>query len=634
MTWTFEARPVDKTGLGFLVNHLTGKCLDVTGAGVDLASCRFHRLGTDQTWKQQKDGTLKNFRTGQCLKQSGTAVKLFVCNGDDDGQKWNLDNTTYFLSNTLSGKCLDVTGHPAECSGNAVALNDCNKAKELAVDTDRKWLFLSLNELPQPPVGTPQLPESMPTMLASPVSGTNTILVKAGSTCGSSTQAMGPKKSLEECALAVHRGVGPTMQALSEGRLVTHKGPGKYFSYGVGGESVNECNMEVTSAASCPEGFDANPNFNFYKIDPLADAEKIDMPHEVAMMTLAAHTYTTAKIGDVIATWTVKKQCDKKPASILPWKAGHDYMTLYQKGNQCVLAFAGTDDLKDSITDVDAIGTENLCGREFHAGFGKDLKAFMFMPCWKDEFAPFLASDACSGGRITVGHSLGGALAEGFAYCANAGYQQSPNFTINEVFTCGAPGVAVKPLENKLTKDGCFAGRRFINIDGGRLDPVPAVTQVLKSIHYVHPRMPAVWLSEDGYGDVKHTDLPCNENHSVQLPVTDLKCFPDGADHNMQKYLYRGEAVYGRGKGQSDMVKLMAHSSYKKVLAKEYIDESAARNETAAMNGLSGSPSKAESAETKVGWTAEAGLSMDSAASSNATTSKNETVATSSNISG
>merc|ERR1712139_147908 len=33
--------------------------------------------------------------------------------------------------------------------------------------------------------------------------------------------------------------------------------------------------MEVTSSSSCPEGLESNPNFNFYKIERLDDAPKI-----------------------------------------------------------------------------------------------------------------------------------------------------------------------------------------------------------------------------------------------------------------------------------------------------------------------------------------------------------------------
>ena len=77
---------------------------------------------------------------------------------------------------------------------------------------------------------------------------------------------------------------------------------------------------------------------------------------------------------------------------------------------------------------------------------------------WTDEFAPFLTK--CKE-VITVGHSLGGMMAELFAGCANMGtkdcYEQlnphwnEDRFQVSKVYTIGAGGFTkqVRTLKRK-----------------------------------------------------------------------------------------------------------------------------------------------------------------------------------------
>ena len=92
-----EAQALDLGGM-FLVNNLSGKCIDVAGAPgiangarLQLYDCEYSGLGpgyttTDQKWEITSDG---------------------------------------FIRNTLSGRCIDVAGAPGITNGAVLQLYDC-----------------------------------------------------------------------------------------------------------------------------------------------------------------------------------------------------------------------------------------------------------------------------------------------------------------------------------------------------------------------------------------------------------------------------------------------------------------------------------------------------------------------------
>merc|ERR1711933_230810 len=120
---------------------------------------------------------------------------------------------------------------------------------------------------------------------------------------------------------------------------------------------------------------------------------------------------------------------------------------------------AGSDDAMDFVADLNGLATKNHCGTDFHAGFIGELIEFMETKCWKEEVAPVAASDKCAGDRIVVGHSLGAAIADAAAYCANRKgggltdlVADAQTFTVTGVYTFGAPGLTKEPLRNDLSR--------------------------------------------------------------------------------------------------------------------------------------------------------------------------------------
>ncbi|MFI6014625.1 ricin-type beta-trefoil lectin domain protein [Streptomyces sp. NPDC051243] len=119
---------------------ITGKCLDVNGAGtadgtaVQTWSCGD---GANQYWSAYTDGTLRSM--GKCLDAAGgatangTKVQLWACHGGAN-QVWQPYNGGY--RNPASGRCLDVPG-ASTTDGTQLVLWDCNGG------ANQKWTTLT-----------------------------------------------------------------------------------------------------------------------------------------------------------------------------------------------------------------------------------------------------------------------------------------------------------------------------------------------------------------------------------------------------------------------------------------------------------------------------------------------------------
>eukprot|EP00928_Gymnodinium_smaydae_P032721 TRINITY_DN23628_c0_g1_i1.p1 TRINITY_DN23628_c0_g1~~TRINITY_DN23628_c0_g1_i1.p1 ORF type:complete len:826 (+),score=139.90 TRINITY_DN23628_c0_g1_i1:72-2549(+) len=568
--WEWTPLHADKKRTGYLQYIMTGKCLDSRMGQARIADCQFHRPTLGQLWFMTDEGILKNHVTGECLNVPDTTsvatekhewdplsgIKLFWTKGKEaipgtknpfskaPGSKMVTipcfanagDNDIWawhdgIIRNRLTQRCIYVDGAPALCSGHDVVAGACEVDARKNTEVDRRWRFIPLADVPERPRSASfrRLPDEVVNL----ISGVKARLVKPGVECASTGKDLGKKNTLEECMLAAHRDQG------------------KFFIYGVRGTRRGKCFREGTKSISCPEGFKA-AEYNFYVVEPVPVSEK--MPMEMQMGELASTTYSALEIGSEVAGWTVVKQCDKKMH-----KQSHDFMTIFKKGDQCTLAFAGTDDLLDAMQDMNGVTLAPACGEQFHKGFLEEVKGFVRARCWKQEFAPYLASKECSGGRNAVGHSLGGAIAGVLAFCANANFHQhglrksgagtglhamqpdAPPFTITGLYTFGAPGVSIKPLSNGLARDGCFQGARFFNLDATAIDPVPWMSSVRR---LVHPNMEAHLLHENADGYVGNVMYPCKSEESKLLPLTDKLCRPSVADHLMYRYLYRLEKVF------------------------------------------------------------------------------------------
>lgn len=147
----------------FLQNNLSGLCLEVAGApgvtaasNVQIAVCEWNGgpggTHTDQIWRYDSRGFIVNTLSGFCLDVVGTPgtahgsnVALAACewsgyvNGTPTDQKWDI-RSDGFIVNRLSGRCLEVSGAPGLNHGDNVQLATCEYSGYYnGTPTDQKW---------------------------------------------------------------------------------------------------------------------------------------------------------------------------------------------------------------------------------------------------------------------------------------------------------------------------------------------------------------------------------------------------------------------------------------------------------------------------------------------------------------
>lgn len=148
----------------FLVNTLSGKCIDVNGApgtanGAQLQLWDCERSGkhgngsqTDQLW-YFSNGFIKNKVSGKCIDVNGAPgtgngakLQLWDCetsgkhgNGSQTDQQWYFSDG--FIKNKVSGKCIDVDGAPGIGNGAKLQLWSCENSKQHpnGSQTDQQW---------------------------------------------------------------------------------------------------------------------------------------------------------------------------------------------------------------------------------------------------------------------------------------------------------------------------------------------------------------------------------------------------------------------------------------------------------------------------------------------------------------
>jgi hypothetical protein len=155
----------------FLVNSISGKCIDVKGAPgyenraeLQLWDCEFSGRGpsgsiTDQKWEfvEANDGNflIRNTYSNKCIDVKGAPglddrdiLQLWDCefdgrgpNGSISDQKWMWING--FIRNSLSGKCIDVKGSPGVNNNDPLQLWNCefDGQGSNGSPTDQRWQF-------------------------------------------------------------------------------------------------------------------------------------------------------------------------------------------------------------------------------------------------------------------------------------------------------------------------------------------------------------------------------------------------------------------------------------------------------------------------------------------------------------
>ncbi len=159
----------DKLQHRFIENDLSGKCIDVAGApgraiGTPLQLWDCETLGrnrdndsaTDQQWIFTENGFIMNVLSGKCIdvagapgSANGTRLQLGECetsghNLDNDSatdQQWTFTKDG-FIRNNFSEKCIDVAGAPGSDIGTPLQLWDCETSgrnRDNGSATDQRW---------------------------------------------------------------------------------------------------------------------------------------------------------------------------------------------------------------------------------------------------------------------------------------------------------------------------------------------------------------------------------------------------------------------------------------------------------------------------------------------------------------
>jgi len=159
------------TGGNFIINSNFGKCIDVSGgpgqsngSAIQLWDCEWsgtnydNNSRTDQKWVLTSDGFIRNTLSGKCIdvagapgRSNGSRLQLWDCetsgrnrdNGSATDQRWTVTNNG-FIRNTLSGKCIDVSGAPGQSNGSPLQLWDCElsgRNRDNGSVTDQMWRF-------------------------------------------------------------------------------------------------------------------------------------------------------------------------------------------------------------------------------------------------------------------------------------------------------------------------------------------------------------------------------------------------------------------------------------------------------------------------------------------------------------
>mmetsp|Transcript_27411 Transcript_27411/g.63319 ORF Transcript_27411/g.63319 Transcript_27411/m.63319 type:complete len:391 (-) Transcript_27411:69-1241(-) len=168
-----------------------------------------------------------------------------------------------------------------------------------------------------------------------------------------------------------------------------------------------------------------------------------------------------------------------------------DGLHVYGKDGTCVVSFRGSDDPDDYASSIRATYEPPVekCGSALHSGFWHEMVLLIQSPLWESSAIPAITGQCQT--IYAVGHSLGGALAQIFAACANhqalstVAVSAVTPLTVAKVYTFGAPAVSVagRPLANAASPDGCFDGARFYNVDSWTYDPVPPLAQSWGLVH-------------------------------------------------------------------------------------------------------------------------------------------------------
>jgi len=240
---------------------------------------------------------------------------------------------------------------------------------------------------------------------------------------------------------------------------------------------------------------------------------------------------------------------------------GKDHLALYKKrgSSECALAFSGSNDAFDWVNNFNALSEKGTCGYDkVHKGFVAETRNF-FKSSSMAELSEII-SRLCGGVVSSVGHSLGGAVANIVAGCANSPkglsglgqvHKDVKSFKVSGLYTVGAPGVSKPAMTN--TGGTCFPGKRAFNYDTTTFD---VVAWIATKFGYLHPEVEAVEMTESGGWFGKNDEViskvvyTCSSTEAEHRPwktgqVAPAKA-PSVGDHKTSTYVHRFKALFSK----------------------------------------------------------------------------------------
>lgn len=217
----------------------------------------------------------------------------------------------------------------------------------------------------------------------------------------------------------------------------------------------------------------------------------------------------------------------------------------------CVLSFGGTSSAVDVMYGMHAFPMKNICGHKFHNGFARLLLAELDSDRWKDEIMPVLEGPLCDKKVTVVGHSIGGAMAEIFAACANSRKKKSASderavkidVTVDRLYTYGAPPISNETVTDGMAEDGCFSGDRIYNANRVEHDPI---ARLAFRIGFVHPQVDAVRYQFHRRKQVyERHEIKCGKGEDVEnLPDKGSPLSaPNMLLHQATRYMYQAARI-------------------------------------------------------------------------------------------
>lgn len=255
----------------------------------------------------------------------------------------------------------------------------------------------------------------------------------------------------------------------------------------------------------------------------------------------AAAAYRYGAHGDMMASDAAKDDLEEAGWNFVQgWYntvgTDVDYMGLWERYGNCMFTFQGSDDNSDFANNWDPTPISKWGIDGIHRGLATELEPLVT----QIDFS--LVKAKCTKLVSSVGHSLGGGLAQLFALVINDKIDAlNANLTIDKVWTFGAMTVAIAPEASDATypeypnvQPGCFRGGQFWNArdgeNGPEVDILRSAATGGKVLEPIKTRKTLLWAPnrQKNYecGETIEKDLGGSgfDLHAIQLYEFNMGC--------------------------------------------------------------------------------------------------------------